>query len=61
MNTLGCLDRPTAVSLPNAVNYILYLAEKNRGLDLPDSGRGWYLRPEGLYRGRKRPLLQSPG
>jgi len=28
--------RPTAVSLPNAVNYILYLAEKNRGLDLPE-------------------------
>ena len=28
--------RPTAVSLPNAVNYIIYSAEKNRHLPMPE-------------------------
>lgn len=29
-------SRPTAVSLPNAVNYVLYLAKKNQGLALEE-------------------------
>jgi len=31
--------RPSAVSLPNAVDYILYLAEKNRNLERREFGR----------------------
>ena len=29
-------SRPTAISLPNSINYILYLAEKNRNLEIDE-------------------------